>query len=554
MPVVLTAGIYGVLVLVLWLPFGHKSGLGYETNLVYVSETSSFWHGFFYLDPLREYTSVFYNLGYHLSAGLGIGGSFLGFQIVYAALWWARGFLAYLIVDGLFPQKRVLSFLVGALVLVHASDHALNWVGQLNQFGMIFWTLLSLYLLVLALKARTPWGAALLTVSAMLGTRMSLWSYESQLFIILTVPVSLLALRFGWTRRTSLVVGAYYLVPIVYLWVSYRRYAQPGRSSYQEAVLRDDMSLGPMLEDLWFNVTASVQFWHWRLPGNVVSGSGAEVLLAIGGAIVVAAGVAVMASLTGRPTPPLLPDRRTLTTFLGVGVVLLVLSFPAYLVLSSARTLWRTQFLSGIGFAVGLGSAIALLATLFRRQRWRIASVSICLGAIAYFGVAASFAAASYHYEIWSLHRTAVAEILAVAPRVEPETLVVLTDVPKANDPFRDYWWFDFAVRLAYPHVAVRGIYYYADGTAPAGQNMDLSGSEWIWNKTGFESLVRRAPFQNTIFIRYSDSGVGFLARNVPAFIEGKSSLDLLYAPAARIQPGPPPASVRRRYGPIPGW
>jgi hypothetical protein len=60
--------VYLGLVLLVWLPLGYKNGMSYETAFPYNSETSSFWHGFFYSDPLRVYTNVFYNLGYHLSA------------------------------------------------------------------------------------------------------------------------------------------------------------------------------------------------------------------------------------------------------------------------------------------------------------------------------------------------------------------------------------------------------------------------------------------------------------------------------------------------------
>src|SRR5439155_6262021 len=102
------AAAYLGFVLLLWLPLGWHNGMPYETAFPFNSETTSFWHGFFYSDPLRVYTNVFYNLGYHLSAWLGIGGSFLGFQLVYAALWWARGVLGYLIVTALLPGRRVL--------------------------------------------------------------------------------------------------------------------------------------------------------------------------------------------------------------------------------------------------------------------------------------------------------------------------------------------------------------------------------------------------------------------------------------------------------------
>jgi hypothetical protein len=549
------AALYLGLVLLLWLPFGYKNGMPYETWFVYNSETTSFWHGFFYNDPLRVYTNIFYNLGYHLSAWLDIGGSFLGYQLVYAALWWARGFLTYLITTALFPRRRLLATLFGGLVLVHASDRALNWVGQMNQFGMIVWMLLACYALVLALKAERTAAVAAATVAAMLFARMSLWSYESPLFMILVFPLIVLIFRFGFSRRTSIVAGAFYLVPLIYIWDNYRRYTTTGSSTYQESVLRSSFSPGPMLRDLWFNVVSSLKFSSWGSGVPPVAATGERLALGIGGGALFAAGIAVVGLLLiRRGEEDLLPNRRWLGVILGSGLALLVLSFPAYLILTSSRQLWRTQFLSGIGAGVALGAAIALVASLFRRRKAQVVVVAACGGLIAYYGVAASFTMASFHYGIWQRHRTAMAEVLGVAPRLRPGTLVVLTGVPKTADPFGDNMWFDVALRLAYPHVPVTGIYFYRDGTPAPHENMALHGTSWVLDNTGFPTLLRRVPFRNTVIVRFSPSGRGSLAHAVPDYVDWlEPEAATKYAPASRIVQGSPAPAARRRYDPALG-
>ena len=110
----------------------------------------------------------------------------------------------FLILRRLFPSVTVLAYAAGALVIVHASDNALNWVGQLNQFGVIFWMMLALYLLVVALQQPRPITAALFTAAAALATYLCLWSYESPLFILLLAPVLLLFV-FGLSRLTAAV-------------------------------------------------------------------------------------------------------------------------------------------------------------------------------------------------------------------------------------------------------------------------------------------------------------------------------------------------------------
>ena len=473
--------LYVALVLLLWLPCGPKTGMGYETTFAYNSETTSFWHGFFYYaDPLRIYTDVFYNLGYHLSAWIGESGSFIGYQIVYAALWWARGLLAYLIMRVLLPRYPVLAALTGVLVLVQASDHALNWVGQLNQFGMIFWMLLAFYALVRALRTPSAVVAAIATGLAVLFTYMSLWSYESPLFMILAFPVIVLALQFGWSRRTLAISAAFYVVPLLYMWDSYRRYATSGASTYQESVTRHSFAPGPLLSDLWFNVESALKFTGWGSGLPAVTAGTERILISLGGAVLAAVAIAALGYGILRRGEAIMPGRRPLLLILIAGLLLLVLSFPAYLILGSARLLWRTQFLAGIGAALALVAAAGLLALAARRRPLQLAVTAVVAGVVSYFGVYASFTAASFHYTNWQRTRTAMAEVLGLAPRLQPGSLVVLTGVPKGSaDPFGDNMWFDMSLRLAYPHVPVVGIYFYADGTPAPHENMALHAGWW---------------------------------------------------------------------------
>jgi hypothetical protein len=549
------ACLYLGLVLLLWLPLGYKNGMPYETGFVWNSESEPFWKAFFYGgDPLRVYTNVFYNTGYHLSAAIGLGGSFIGYQIVYAVLWWARGMLVYLIVVNLFPRRRLIALLAGGIVLVHASDHALNWVGQLNQFGMIFWMLAAFYALVRALKAERQQSIVGWTLIAMFLTRMSLWSYESPLFIILAFPVLVLLVRFRFSRRTMLVSGAFYVIPLIYIWDNYRRYSTSGSTTYQESVLRGSFSPGPLLSDLWFNVVSSLKFTNWGSQMPAVASSGERLALGLGGAALFAVGIAVAGTVFWRRGDDLFSSPRALAVPLVSGLALLVLSFPAYLILTSSRQLWRTQFLSGIGAGLALAALVALIGSALPRPELRIAAAAVLGGVIAYFGVAASFTMASFHYGIWQRHRTAMAEVLGVAPKVKAGTLIVLTGVPKTADPFGDNMWFDVATRLAYPHVPVTGIYFYTDGTPAPHENMALNGGSWNFDNTGFGTLLTKVPFRDTVIIRMSPSGRGTLLHSIPGYVDhNEKRLASLYSPASRILAGMPSAAAERRYEPIPG-
>jgi hypothetical protein len=549
------ATLYIALVLLLWLPFGPGNGMGYETDFPYNSEITSFWHGFFYYaDALRIYENVFYNLGYHLSAWIGQDGSFVGYQIVYAALWWARGFLSYLIMRQLFPRHSVFAVLIGVLVLVQASDHALNWVGMLIHSGMIVWALLAFYMLLRAFRASSLVGAAIATALAMLFAYLALWTYESPLFIILAFPVIALTVRFRWSRRTLAISAAYYAVPLVYMWDNYRRYTSSGASAlYQESVARKSFALGPLLSDLWFNVESALKFTSWgsELPG--VTAGTQRILLSLGGAAVASVGIAAIGYVALRRREPILPDSRGLLVSLAVGLILLVLSFPAFLLLADARGLWRTQFLAGIGAAVTFAAIAGLMAHSTQRRPLQLAVTAAIAGVVSYFGVYASFTTASLEHSLWERTRTAMAEVVGFAPRLKPDTLVVLTGVPKASaDPFRDNMWFDVSLRLAFPHDPVVGIYFYADGTPAPHENMVPQGDEWVFNGTGFPTLLPHVPVANTVVIKYSASDTGHVEAQIPGFLSRRDPrLAATYNPLSRIKAGLPPLMVRRRYGPI---
>ena len=116
----------GIVLLIMWAPYTLFSGFPYETAFPYMSETgATFLTGFLYTaDPLRIHTNTFYHLAYLLGEAVGAGGSYVPHQIVHAALWWARGFLVFLLVRKFFPQALMAAYIAGALVIVHASDGA----------------------------------------------------------------------------------------------------------------------------------------------------------------------------------------------------------------------------------------------------------------------------------------------------------------------------------------------------------------------------------------------------------------------------------------------
>lgn len=540
------------MVLAVWAPFGLQSGMPYETTFVWNSETQPFLKGLLYGDPLRVFTAAFYHVSYLTSSALGMRGSFLGFQLVYAVLWWARGMLAFLILDRLLPEYPLFSYLFGALVIAHASDNALNWVGQLNQFGFIAWMLLSFYLLLRGLQAPDALRSLLLVGLAGGAGFLSIFSYESPLFIILAAPL-FLAGATGGIRQNLSKLALYYVVPFWYVVLNVRRYLNgAGSTYYQESVLRADWSPAALVRDLACNVAASVKFWDWGISTPPSPRSlGVHAIVACA-AVVFCLGALYLSVVTRRRAFRIFPSRRQLAGLLGAAVVVLVLSFPAYLLLSSATSLWRTQFLSGVGTALALASVAGLAGTILPDGKARLVWLMAAGSVVCALGARAAYADGSFHYQVWERHRQAIAEVLAVAPRIKPDTVIVLVNVPRSTPPFGHNMWFDLALRLAYPHVPVAGVYFWDDDQPAPGANMVVDSGDWRQTRDGFPTMLPKADFAHTIVIRFDPGGHPRLLTRVPPFVTGDPAAVQRYNPSAVIVNAPPDPIAVRRYRPIP--
>jgi hypothetical protein len=423
-------------------------------------------------------------------------------------------------------------------------------VGQLNQFGMIFWLLLSFDLLLVSLSARTTRLAAGSLLLAATFAHLSLWSHEAPLVVIAAWPVVAgLSLR-ARTRRQIATLVTYAIVPATFAGLNAVRYFASGSGgSYQLSIIRPDFSISSLMSDLAFNVYASLAFWTWGTSIPSVADEWVPVVLAVCGAVCVAAGFAwFQRSARHSPATSSEGSSRVLLATLACGVTLLVLSFPVYLLLSGARALWRTQFLSGMGAALVLGSLASLFVMLPIANRARAWLPVVAVSVIAGHGVWASYRFASFHYEIWERHRKVIDEVLQVAPSIKPNTLVMVVNVPEAPDPLGHNMWLDMALRLAYPQTPVAASYYLRNGKPGPGVNMALADGKWVWNGADYPPAVRSVAAQNTVIIRYDEGGHPKLLESVPPFVSSDRSISAIYSPTRVIVPNHLAATARRRY------
>jgi hypothetical protein len=558
---IIPATVYAVLVLCAWAPFTLFSGMPYESTFTFKSESTTKLNGFLYdSDATRIHTSTFYHLAYLLAEWCRVGGTFVTYQIVYAVLWWARGFLVYLVLRRFLPGQDVFAFLTGCLVVVHAADGALNWVGQLNQFGFMFWMILGFYCLVLARQAASIPAMLVFLVLAMVFEHMSLWSYESQICLICLAPVLLLFLPQRLTQRGRLgvIAGGWYAVVVVYLALALRWYLQRGGSTYQARVMRTEFSFQAIVADLGHAIQHSTNFLNWGANvSNMLTSHETQSFVAVAIVAVFMGWIGLCWVTRSRRDSTQSISLAVGAALLGVGIVLLVSSYPVYLLLNSARSHWRTQFLSGFGFALALAGAGVMCGRCLSRSQL-VASVPalvLCL-MVVHSGTRTALCLGKLHRQHWEELREGIAGILHIAPRLEQNTIVVVTNVKShgqgARDRFGHNMWFDVALRLAYPKTAVSGVYFLDDGRPSKGANLKLDGDRWRWDQTGFPPVVRETMVEHTIAFAYDDNGTLRLLRRLPACMHADPDAARKYSSQSVILPGPVPARVVRRYGPIP--
>jgi hypothetical protein len=535
---------YLALVLLAWAAYGFTSGMVTETEFVLSSERASGLAGFIATQRNRPHLATFYHLAYLLGRATHLKGSFLPYQWVYALLWWARGVLVFLGLSRLLRGRTFVAHVAACLVLVHAADSALNWVGLLIQFAVLFWLLLAIFAFGEAALAERPSRARAFLTLAFFAEYMTLWSYESPILIVLLVP---LLVR---PRRRGLVL-AWYLVPTIFALQGVLTYASRSwAGTYQASVLRSDWAPASLLHDLGANVTRSLAFWTWS------DGFPWSPARALGTWLGLAAVVVFVASSFLLGKRPLLPERRVLARMALLAGLVLVASFPVYLLLDSAGSFWRTQMLSGVGAGVFTCAVLALAASFMKKES--LAALVLLTGGSFYVfsGVQAAVIRGAYHHDIWLRQKSVLGRMLELAPRVKPGTIVVLTGVPEKQDPFENGLWFDFAVALAYPRYQVMGVYVRRDGSVPPLSLIGIHEGSCYWAHPKSPDFpgppvphepgtLRVSGMESVIAFTYDPTGEVQLALRLPPELGPPTDA---YRPRDRIEPGRPSRDAERRY------
>lgn len=437
---------YAVLTMAMWGVFAFDRGLYLETIFPYRCQRS-LWHCLAYPnDPFRPYNSLFLGLSYLFRFG---DGSYRVYQLIYGLLFWGRGWLTFLILRQVAPAYPLFGFLVGALVLVHASDPLLNWLGQMHQLGFQVFLLLAIHWLLRSWFAeckKSRFGYLALAIGALY---ISLWTYEAHLFLILTIPLLLWQIRPKLNHQFMYTAVAWYALPLVYSFMQAWRYLGQRVDNYQSRSLS---ALTPelLLENWSAQLLRSLNPGQWGITlrdSTELIGESLNQPDQMARMMVFIVGLVATVMLAGwwylkqMKVLGQWPSRR----FLGIafiwGFVWLVLSFPFYLLLENNVFFIRTQMLSSFGTALMWVSGAMLLAAYLRSIATRQGLVFLICGVIMIQGVRAGLALQGAHGAMWQVYSHVMRQIRDLAPQIRDDTVVVVVGIP---EPPRYYYYYPF--------------------------------------------------------------------------------------------------------------
>ncbi|MBM3811843.1 MAG: hypothetical protein FJW20_09435 [Acidimicrobiia bacterium] len=457
--------------------------------------------------------------------------------------------LAYLILRRFFPGVWWFCYLAGALAIAHTADRHFLWIGQLNQPGFIFWTLLACLLLVDSFRARRLRFALALTVGACLAEVLSLYSYEAQLPLMILFPAFLIWLPQGRVKSRPALLSGWYVLILLYARETVLSYAK-GEGSYQQSMLHENLSSWTYLKELFLLAKVSLSFWDWTSSSEVEAPLVGRLVLGMVGSLVVVAGLRFALGDTWTRWGEDRPGQ--LLAALKAGAAGLVSSILVFAAMASAESRYRVLMLPGIGASIFM-AGLAGLAAIHGPKRLGRWPAFLAVAGVIGFGINFGIGHGAVHFSRWEYHRQTMATLLKAIPALRPGTLLVVANVPDL-DPFHySKYWFDFTVRLAYPLNRVAGVYVYHDGTTPPNLKLRLDDTRWEWTETCPPSFFTGASVENSVIYEVNADG-GRVVDEIPAFFHASVEAQRLYHPHERILPQASPIARTRYYPERSSW
>lgn len=447
------------IVALLWAPFGwHTTGLSEEWSIVAQADDGE---QVFFLHEgsisshhrLRPFVFASWGLGYLLSPD-----SFLGSNVLLAAILLGKALGLYALVRWAFPELPEVAWMAAALSLVFPADEGLMTLRSLSIHLNTTLFVLAVWLLTRYWDTGRWW--VLIVMWAALTVALGI--YEIIYPLVAVAPALILWRERRITRRFLLVTLAWYLPPLVMglrlvreVWFTesytYQSSFVSREMTYDIASLADgvvDLYGRHLLRGWWdaLNTPDALSYLGWIVLVALVVGG-------VGGAIVYWTRASSRA------------EWRRVGIGLAAGLLILLLGYVLYLPTFYRFENWRVYILSSVGASVAMAFAGYALTFWLPRGRW-LYVVGMMVG----MSVATADTLAQHdRYADYSYTQQAIlGEIATQAPEVADQTCLVLVDawgITASTWLFEAGLDFDDALRYLYDDADLRGGICYPNAT-----------------------------------------------------------------------------------------
>ncbi len=554
-----------LITVLLWLPFG-----------INIAEFSDTWVNYHAIEqgtmPLIDLqgSRPLYAVTYYFSHLL-TPNSFVGANLLLMTLMWGKACIVYTILRLLIPKLPQLAFFAAALYLLFPADTGQFWLITTNIYFPVF-----MYLLAVALLLwywRSPHWLKLVLMAAALAVS---FSYEASYVLILVTPLCLLALEKRLSRRVLVVSAIWYVVPALMFARLAVLYIQGSSAfTYQQSVLQLGGGGANSIHSL---LSSLVRIYERNIYATwVESAEGIRANFSRTYAIVavVSAGIAALAGW--------LHARRSSEHYSGwlivglicVGLAIIGLGFLPYLVTEYRDINYRVFFLSAIGGAVLLPSALYLvtyaslnvkrllfvlaICTLFvLDSRLPIAAAvagglallilprriayALSVACVLFVGAFALLVQHQHYADMPLRQQWIVQAITEQAPSLSDRAFVVLLDDTPDMRGYQSYEWrrdvFTSMLAYVYQQPSLR-----SGVCAPNKEVWGYFGESCSFQKDGLSIAWNRGeeliPYQDLVVFQYSDATGADLVEQLPASLAPISDT-AQYAPDALIDQSAP--------------
>jgi hypothetical protein len=430
-------------------------------------------------------------------------GSFLGLNVIQAALLFGKSAALFWLVRRLVPGNSALAFVSATLLLVYPADDATYTLRTTNLHAGAFFLLVSVCLLVQAL-ARFSWP----TVIAMTAVQaIGLATYDGGLLLMFCGPAFIWWLRPVYTKRFVLLSLTWLAVPTWFLFLLVRTLHNP--NSYQASLIRlsglDGNYLG--VAGSWavsiFRALARTFLTGWAQTSALRVAEDPFLHLALALTLFVFVPVAWALTPNDRQIVPLRAIRKYWMLAM-IGVVIVVAGFAMYLPTAWRNSNWRVFIYSSIGASLSVAVGCWIVSSLFRSSA-RLAFVAFS----SMFVLVGTIHALNQHNEYYAFgqrQQTVLAGIVKAAPRIIPPVNLLLIDTtpPSAFEAWVMCTVISDCLQSQLQYVYHRGGFraaYCAPGSRPRGRFSEECEFGEAGVTVSYNHLESKQPMQ--VFLPY---------------------------------------------------